>query len=111
MGFSKRISLPSGIISYYFDLISSDVSRVGKDLSIVDDVIPSLVTAVENVFLTSIPFADEIQDAVFSMDAAFALGPDEFSGRFYQRCWDVVGSDVILAVQDFFITGVIFPGL
>ena len=45
------------------------------------------------------------------MDAASTPGPDGFSGRFYQRCWDVVGSDVVLAVQDFFITGVIFLDL
>ena len=60
--------------------------------------VPSLVTTVENAFLTSIPSAENIQDAVFAMDAASAPGPDGFSGRFYQRCWDVVGSDVVLAV-------------
>ncbi|KAI9198086.1 hypothetical protein LWI28_009807 [Acer negundo] len=88
-----------------------NVSRVGRDLSIVDYVIPSLVTAAENTFLTSVLSADDIHDAVFAMDAASAPRPDGFSGSFYQRCWDVVGSDVVLAVQDFFITGVIFPGL
>ncbi|KAI9157287.1 hypothetical protein LWI28_019868 [Acer negundo] len=66
---------------------------------------------VENTFLTSVPSADDIHDTVFAMDDASTLRPDGFSGSFYQRCWDVVGSDVVLAVQDFFITGVIFPGL
>ncbi|KAI9198490.1 hypothetical protein LWI28_016785 [Acer negundo] len=79
--------------------------------SIKHDVIPSLVTAAENAFLTSIPSVDDIHDAVFAMDATSAPGLDGFSGSFYQRCWDVVGSDVVLAVQDFFITGVIFLGL
>ncbi|KAK1549712.1 hypothetical protein Q3G72_006607 [Acer saccharum] len=106
-----RLTIKDHIISYYSDLFCSDVSRVGRDLSIVDDVVPSLVTTVENAFLTSIPSAEDIQYAVFAMDAASAPGPDGFSGRFYQRCWDVIGSDVVLAVQDFFITGVIFPGL
>ncbi|KAI9175087.1 hypothetical protein LWI28_027078 [Acer negundo] len=68
------------IISYYSGIFSSDVSRVGRYLSIVDGVIPSLVTAVENAFLTSVPYADDIHDAVFAMDAASALGPDGFSG-------------------------------
>ncbi|KAK3222500.1 hypothetical protein Dsin_009525 [Dipteronia sinensis] len=45
------------------------------------------------------------------MDGASVYGLDGFSGRFYQRCWDVVGSDVVFTVQDFFITGVIFSGL
>ncbi|KAK3211817.1 hypothetical protein Dsin_016523 [Dipteronia sinensis] len=96
-----RRTIRDHIIGYYSYLFSLNVSRVGRDLSIVYDVIPSLVTAVENVFLTSVPSADEIHDAVFATDATSAHGPDGFSGRFYQRCWDVVGSDVVLAVQDF----------
>ncbi|KAK3218616.1 hypothetical protein Dsin_012586 [Dipteronia sinensis] len=106
-----RPAIMDYIIGYYSDLFSLDVSRVGRDLSIVNDVIPSLVTAVENAFLTSIPFADVIHDAVFVMDDASSPRPDGFSGRFYQRCWDVVGSDVVLTVHDFFITGVIFLDL
>ncbi|KAI9157503.1 hypothetical protein LWI28_023591 [Acer negundo] len=106
-----RPTIRDHIISYYSGLFSSDVSGVGRDLSIADDMIPSLVTATENTFLTSVLSADDIHDAVIAMDAASAFGPDGFSGSFYQRCWDVVGSDVVLAVQDFFITGVIFLGL
>ncbi|KAI9200065.1 hypothetical protein LWI28_002180 [Acer negundo] len=106
-----RPTIRDHIISYYSSLFSSDVSRVGRDLSIVDDVIPSLVTVVENAFLTSVPSADDIHDAVFTIDAASAPRPDGFFGSFYQRCWDDVGSDMVLAVQDFFITGVIFLGL
>ncbi|KAI9192521.1 hypothetical protein LWI28_024081 [Acer negundo] len=94
-----RPTIRDHIISYYFGLFSSDVSRVGRDLSIVDDVIPSLVTAAENAFLTSVPSADDINDAVFAMDAVSALRTDGFSGSFYQRCCDVVGSDVVLVVH------------
>ncbi|KAK3211017.1 hypothetical protein Dsin_015723 [Dipteronia sinensis] len=65
----------------------------------------------KNAFLTSIPFADDIHDEIFTMDVDSTSRPDGSSGRFYQRCWDVVGSDMVLAVQDFFITVVIFPGL
>ncbi|KAI9201019.1 hypothetical protein LWI28_016717 [Acer negundo] len=106
-----RPTIRDHIISYHSGLFSSDVPRVGRDLSIVDDVIPSLVTVVENAFLTSVSSADDIHDTVFVINAASAPRPDGFSGSFYQRCWDVVGSDVVLAVQDFFITRVIFLGL
>ncbi|KAK3198464.1 hypothetical protein Dsin_021879 [Dipteronia sinensis] len=106
-----RPTIMDHIISYYFDLFSSVFSRVSRGLSIIDDVLPSLVTAVENAFLTSVPSTDDIHDAVFAIYATSSPGLDGFSGRFYQRCWDVVGSDVDLAVQDFFITGVIFPSL
>ncbi|KAI9187392.1 hypothetical protein LWI28_027606 [Acer negundo] len=85
-----RPTIRDHIISYYSSLFSLDVSRVGRDLSIVDDVILSLVTAAENAFLTSVPSTDDIHDAVFAMDATSAPGPDEFSGSFYQRCWDVL---------------------
>ncbi|KAI9164815.1 hypothetical protein LWI28_002606 [Acer negundo] len=79
-----RPTIMDHIISYYFGLFSSDVSRVGRDLSIIDDVIPSLVTAAYNAFLTSVSSADDIHDAVFAMDAAFARGPDGFSGSFFK---------------------------
>ncbi|KAI9173782.1 hypothetical protein LWI28_006415 [Acer negundo] len=74
-----RPNIRDHIISYYSGLFSLDVSRVGRDLSIVDDVIPSLVTAAENAFLTSVPSADDIHDAVFAMDATSAPRLDGFS--------------------------------
>ncbi|KAK3221988.1 hypothetical protein Dsin_009013 [Dipteronia sinensis] len=83
----------------------------GEDLSIVDDIVPSLVSQEENSLLVAIPSADVIHDAVFAMDALSAPGPDGFSGRFFQRCWEIVGRDVILTVQDFFHSGVVAPGL
>ncbi|KAK3222012.1 hypothetical protein Dsin_009037 [Dipteronia sinensis] len=52
---------------------------VETEFSMVEDVIPSLVTDVENDFLISIPSTDDIHDAVFAMDAASAPGPGSFS--------------------------------
>ncbi|KAK3193268.1 hypothetical protein Dsin_024578 [Dipteronia sinensis] len=66
-----------------------DFRSMIEDCDLVDDVIPSLVTAIETAFLTSIP-------SVYAMDAAFTPGTDEFSSRFYQRCSDVISSDVVL---------------
>ncbi|KAK0607544.1 hypothetical protein LWI29_016439 [Acer saccharum] len=106
-----RLVIRDHIIDYYSDLFSSDPSRVETDFSVVDDVIPSLVSDAENAFLIGIPSANDIHDAIFVMDAASAHGPDGFSRGFYQRCWEVMGSDVVFTVQDFFRTGVIFPGL
>ncbi|KAK3200116.1 hypothetical protein Dsin_023531 [Dipteronia sinensis] len=45
------------------------------------------------------------------MDVASASGQDRFSSQFYQRCWDMVSGDVVHAVQDCFLTGVIFHGI
>ncbi|KAK3229940.1 hypothetical protein Dsin_001821 [Dipteronia sinensis] len=54
--------------------------------------------SVENTFLTSVPSIDDIRDAVFVMDATSTPRLDGVSSRFYQRCWDVVNSDMVLAV-------------
>ncbi|KAK3222027.1 hypothetical protein Dsin_009052 [Dipteronia sinensis] len=106
-----RSSIKDHIIEFYLNLFSSDSSRVETKFSVVEDMIPSLVTDVENAFLISIPSMDDINDAVFAMDAASASRLDSFSRGFYQRYWKVVVSDVVLAVQDFFRTWVIFSGL
>ncbi|KAK3229362.1 hypothetical protein Dsin_001243 [Dipteronia sinensis] len=45
------------------------------------------------------------------MGALSAPGPNGFSGHFFQHCWEIVGTDVILTVQDFFHSGVVTPGL
>ncbi|KAK3183588.1 hypothetical protein Dsin_030874 [Dipteronia sinensis] len=106
-----RLIIRDHIIEFYSNLFSSDSSRVETKFFVVEDVIPSLVTDVENAFLISIPSMDDINDAVFAMDAASTHRPDGFSRGFYQQCWEVVGSDVVLAVQYFFRTWVILSGL
>ena len=45
------------------------------------------------------------------MDPMSALGPDGFTGKFFRHCWDLVGSDVVDAVQNFYEMGTISPGL
>ncbi|KAK2655085.1 hypothetical protein Ddye_008137 [Dipteronia dyeriana] len=91
------------IVMFYMDLFSSDSAQIDEDLSIVDYIVPSLVSLEENSLLVAIPSTDAIHDAVFSMDALSAPRPDDFSSRLFQRCWETVGRDVILAVQNFFI--------
>ncbi|KAJ0098409.1 hypothetical protein Patl1_20007 [Pistacia atlantica] len=36
------------------------------------------------------------------MDPHSAPGPDEFSGAFFQGCWDIIKAEVIQFVQYFF---------
>ncbi|KAK3199352.1 hypothetical protein Dsin_022767 [Dipteronia sinensis] len=86
------------IVRFYIDLFYSNSDLIDQDLSIVDGIVPSLVSQKENSFLVAIPSADVIHDAVFAMDALSTPGSDGFSGRFFQRCWEIVGKDVILTV-------------
>ncbi|KAK3221918.1 hypothetical protein Dsin_008943 [Dipteronia sinensis] len=99
------------IVRFYVDLFSSDSDLIDLDLSIVDDIVPSLVSQEENSLLVAILSADVIHEAVFAMDALSTPGSDGFSGRFFQLCWEIVGRDVILAVHDFFHSRVVTPGL
>lgn len=79
------------------------------DTGLVERVIPSMVTAADNAFLTIIPSSHDVLEAVKAMDGFSAPGPDGFGGCFFSSCWDVVGKDVTLAVQSFFTNGYILP--
>lgn len=39
------------------------------------------------------------------MDALKALGPDSYSGLFFQRYWETIKEDVCMAVKGFFQGG------
>ena len=65
--------------------------------------IPKMVTTSDNEMLQTIPDKEEIHQAVFSLNFESAAGPDGFSGHFFQVCSDIIESDIINAVQDFFL--------
>lgn len=64
-----------------------------------------MVTNEENHALTIVPLLEEIWAVVKSMDMDSATGPNGFGGHFFVSCWDIVGADVIKAVQYFFTHG------
>ncbi|CAH9106369.1 unnamed protein product [Cuscuta epithymum] len=43
----------------------------------------------------------EVKNAVWSLNQNGAPGPDGFNGKFFKKCWDIVGPDVVKAVQEF----------
>ncbi|XP_024004071.1 uncharacterized protein LOC112081541 [Eutrema salsugineum] len=49
-----------------------------------------------------IPTAEDIRSVVFALPRGKAPGPDGFSVEFFTSGWSMVGSDLILAVQEFF---------
>uniref|UniRef100_A0A803Q980 Reverse transcriptase domain-containing protein n=1 Tax=Cannabis sativa TaxID=3483 RepID=A0A803Q980_CANSA len=63
------------------------------------------ISVQENEMLLEIPSEEEIKLQVFQMHPLKAPGPDGFSGCFFRRCWEIVKSDVITFVQEFFRTG------
>ena len=66
------------IIRFYEDLFSLNLAQIDQDLSIVDDIVPSLVSQEENSLLVAILSAEVIHDTVFTMDALSAPEPDGF---------------------------------
>lgn len=47
----------------------------------------------------------QVKNALFSIQAEKALGPDGFNAKFYQANWDVVGQDLRTLVKAFFSSG------
>ncbi|GJU44187.1 hypothetical protein Tco_1201453 [Tanacetum coccineum] len=47
----------------------------------------------------------EIKDAVFSMGNDKSSGPDSFTAAFFKEAWDIVATDVISDIREFFVNG------
>ncbi|KAK2658157.1 hypothetical protein Ddye_004690 [Dipteronia dyeriana] len=98
-------------VSSFYQHLFSDPFNNSLYLSIIREHVPSLVTVDENTSILRVPSFDEVRNTFFAMDPLRAPSPDGFSGRFYSHCWEIVGHDVVLAMQEFFHSGRVFPGL
>ncbi|GJW63854.1 hypothetical protein Tco_0115738 [Tanacetum coccineum] len=47
----------------------------------------------------------EVKDAMFSMGNDKSPGPDGYTAAFFKDAWEIVGSDVVNAVKEFFVNG------
>ena len=54
---------------------------------------------------------EEIKRVLFKMPGSKAPGPDGFTTEFFKESWAVIGKDIIVAVQSFFIMGFLPKGL
>nr|GFB88568.1 RNA-directed DNA polymerase, eukaryota, reverse transcriptase zinc-binding domain protein [Tanacetum cinerariifolium] len=54
--------------------------------------------------------SDEIKKAIWECGLDKSPRPDGFTLEFFRRFWSIVGEDVILAVKEFFSSGVISNG-
>ncbi|KAG7543172.1 hypothetical protein ISN45_Aa07g030980 [Arabidopsis thaliana x Arabidopsis arenosa] len=94
------------LVSYFQNLLGTESSGV-TPLS-VDDVrevisfrcLPDLASQ-----LLQIPSRLEIQETISRMPKNKAPGPDGFPVEFLLESWEIIGEDIINAVQEFFITG------
>ena len=67
--------------------------------------IQTTVTEEMNGVLTRHITEAKIKQALFSIGATRAPGPDGFNAAFYQRYWHIVGPAITAEVQSFFVSG------
>ena len=58
-----------------------------------------------NEELTKIPREEEIKKAVFGLKADSAPGTDGYTALFFQSCWNIISSDMVESVCEFFQGG------
>lgn len=105
----KSEDIENHILDFYKDLFSTDNNC--RDNGLVEEVIQPMVNDEDNSMLTKVLSRFEIKDAVFGMNADGAPGPDGFGGFFFQKYWDIVGKDVVHAVNQFFRQGWLLPNM
>lgn len=53
----------------------------------------------------------EVHKVIFAMPGDKSLGPDGFTAEFFRESWNIVGKDVVIAVQSFFNKGFLHKGI
>ncbi|KAH0769661.1 hypothetical protein KY290_013642 [Solanum tuberosum] len=92
-------TIAKGAVNFYQNLFShepsaSDYSALGC--------IKSCISNDDNNMINAIPSLQEVIDIVFSIDANSSPGPDGLSGMYYDKCWNIISSDVHNAVKALF---------
>ncbi|XP_073362888.1 uncharacterized protein [Aegilops tauschii subsp. strangulata] len=93
--------------NYFHEIFSADATLVAASVL---DLLEPMVTEEDNAELCAAFSDKEIANAMFQIGPLKAPGPDGFPARFFQRNWSTVRDDVIAAVKDFFVTGIMPEG-
>ncbi|KAF7813704.1 reverse transcriptase [Senna tora] len=73
-----------------------------QNLSYVAGFVKKVITEEDNERLLKHVTVDEIKNAVFSLGARKAPGPDGFSGTFFHSTWETTSDQIVQAVMNFF---------
>lgn len=88
----KEDQIAKVIVQYFEELFTS---TPGEREEIINLALEPKVTPEENEQLIKIPSPEEIRNAVFSIHADKAPGPDGFSAGFFHSNWDSIGEDIV----------------
>ncbi|XP_060972563.1 uncharacterized protein LOC115717820 [Cannabis sativa] len=100
--------IPEVINSHFLELFTSLRSHIDQEL---EDLFVKRIDSSSNDNFASIPSYAEIKEVVFCLHLLKAPGPDRFSGCFFRKYWDVVGSNLCATVKEFFSSGSVHPKL
>jgi len=99
-------------LDFYKTLYAESISHdqdTGNMEDFIGTYVPNLVSSDENMMLMKCPDILEIKNVVFNLNGNSAPGLDGFGGVFYHSCWDIIGTDVCNAVQQFFKQNWVLP--
>ncbi|VFQ90505.1 unnamed protein product [Cuscuta campestris] len=65
--------------------------------------LPQVISEEDNTFITRLPSMEEVKHAVWELDPHSTCGPDGFNGEFFRKTWHILGKDLLLAAQEFFL--------
>ncbi|XP_049388501.1 uncharacterized protein LOC125852861 [Solanum stenotomum] len=86
-------------VEYFQDQFSEEERNL--DFSILQH-IPKLISKEQNEEMHKLPSIEEVRNVVFTLNVESAPGPDGFSGKFFQHCWEIIGEDLTRLVKAFF---------
>ena len=88
-----------GVVQFFLQLLS--VEHVDSSLNI-SDIIPRLITEEDNLMLCRMPALEKVWETIFSISHDSSLGPDGFVSSIYILCWEIMGGDILEAIQQCF---------
>ncbi|XP_057869060.2 uncharacterized protein LOC131076051 [Cryptomeria japonica] len=96
---------------FFISLLLVDKGLDGRSQRALLEKIPSIINEVQNKALVVIPSEDKVKKVVFSFDGNKAPGSHGFPLFSFQAFWDILKSDVVKGVQEFFGVRIILKEL
>ncbi|KAL8133670.1 hypothetical protein AgCh_008927 [Apium graveolens] len=93
--------LEETMVNYFSNLFSASNTEWAEVINCVS----KRVNEDQNLIMLEPVQSKEVKSALFSMHPDKSPGPDGMSPGFYQKYWQVVGTDIVSLTQQFFSTG------
>ena len=101
-----RADIEKYFTDHFVELFQSTMPVIPDKL---EDFFILIISTEDNITIVGVLDYKEVKDVIWSMHLFKAPGPDGFSGLFFKHYWDIVGDQVVTAVQSFFREGWMLP--